>query len=290
MSALLERLAGRRVVASVSGGKDSAALSLWLTEQGIEHDRMFMDTGWEHPSLYEYLRGPLTRAIGAISEIRGPETFVELARRKKGLPGGRTRFCTAALKVIPAGRYIAGNYLALGIDVVNAVGVRAEESNERAQLREWEEWSPKTEDGEIICSIDQWRPLLQWTFEDVRAIHARHGLAPNPLYMRGFTRVGCFPCINANKDEIALLAREFPERIDDLRALEAEIGALSNADPKPSYFTLRDRAGKKHRTPIDAVVGWSKTDRGGRQFPLLVLDRSADGCMRWGLCDTGSKP
>ena len=28
---LLEKLAGRRVIASVSGGKDSAALSLWPT-------------------------------------------------------------------------------------------------------------------------------------------------------------------------------------------------------------------------------------------------------------------
>lgn len=30
------RLGDRRVIASISGGKDSAALSLWLTEQGIE--------------------------------------------------------------------------------------------------------------------------------------------------------------------------------------------------------------------------------------------------------------
>ena len=51
-----ERLAGRLVVASVSGGKDSAALSLWLTENGVEHRRVFADTGWEHASTYEYLR------------------------------------------------------------------------------------------------------------------------------------------------------------------------------------------------------------------------------------------
>lgn len=32
----------------ISGGKDSAALSLWLTENGIEHRRVFANTGWEH--------------------------------------------------------------------------------------------------------------------------------------------------------------------------------------------------------------------------------------------------
>lgn len=46
-AAAVHRIAGRRVVASVSGGKDSGAMSLYLTELGIEHDRVFMDTGWE---------------------------------------------------------------------------------------------------------------------------------------------------------------------------------------------------------------------------------------------------
>jgi hypothetical protein len=55
---VLERLNGRRVVASISGGKDSAAMGLWLMEQGIEYDRVFADTGWEHPLTYEYLCDP----------------------------------------------------------------------------------------------------------------------------------------------------------------------------------------------------------------------------------------
>ena len=45
---LLARIAGRRVVASVSGGKDSAALSLWLTEQGIEFDAVKVETDTEN--------------------------------------------------------------------------------------------------------------------------------------------------------------------------------------------------------------------------------------------------
>lgn len=45
--ALHERLRGKTVVASISGGKDSAAMSLWLHEQGIEHLRCFLGTGCE---------------------------------------------------------------------------------------------------------------------------------------------------------------------------------------------------------------------------------------------------
>lgn len=99
MNALIEKLAGRRVIASVSGGKDSAAMSLWLTEQGIEHDRVFADTGWEHPATYEYLRGPLTTKLGPIVEVVGRDGgMAATVRRKKMFPSRLRRFCTEELK------------------------------------------------------------------------------------------------------------------------------------------------------------------------------------------------
>src|SRR5512146_2347107 len=94
-----ERIAGRRVVASVSGGKASAALSLWLTEQGIEHDRIFLDTGWEHPSTLDYIHGPLTEALGPIGTLRAPMGFADLVRAKGMFPSRTKRFCTQELKV-----------------------------------------------------------------------------------------------------------------------------------------------------------------------------------------------
>lgn len=87
---ILEIIRGRRVIASVSGGKDSAAMSLYLTELGIEHERVFCDTGWEHPVTYEYLRGELTAKIGPITEIRGDLLMPDLVR-KKGMFPSRTR-------------------------------------------------------------------------------------------------------------------------------------------------------------------------------------------------------
>lgn len=90
-----EKLADRRVLASISGGKDSAAMTLWLTEQGIEHDRVFLDTGWEHPITYEYLRGDLTRALGPIQELSaGPSRRlrIEAIRRL----GGKCACCGEA--------------------------------------------------------------------------------------------------------------------------------------------------------------------------------------------------
>lgn len=295
---LLAKLAGRRVVASISGGKDSAALSLWLHEQGIEHDRVFLDTGWEHPATYEYLRGELTRVIGPITEVRGPETMEELVLRKGMFPSRLRRFCTQELKVFPMQRYLAaltecaqcgvpgypedqGDECECGgdfvhADVVQAVGIRHEESASRATMPEWE-WSEGFD-------CETWRPLIQWTEAEVILIHKRHGLAPNPLYLKGASRVGCWPCIYARKAEVRLVADLDPERIEKIRALEADLSARAGA-PR-AWFQAR--TGRVGIWPIEKVAEWSRTAHGGRQFELFAADPQDAGCMRWGLCETST--
>lgn len=277
-------LGGRRVIASVSGGKDSAALSLHLREQGIEHERVFMDTGWEHPWTYEYLRGPLTEALGHITEISGTLGMVDLIRKKGMFPGRLRRFCTQELKIFPMQRYLA----AIEDDVVNAVGIRAAESAARSAMPEWE-W----QDG-FDCEV--WRPLIRWSEQDVIDIHRRHGLSPNPLYLAGASRVGCWPCIYARKAEIRLVADLSPDRIDTIRQLEVEVGDAMEAraaakgtllEHRPAWFA--SRLGRTGTQPIDDVVQWSRTDRGGRQFELFAADPAEQGCMRWGLCETAEE-
>jgi hypothetical protein len=84
----LPRLAGKTVVANISGGKDSTALSLWLHECGIEHRRVFADTGWEHPATYEYIRNVLEPKLGPIDWVRGPKQMQD-GRRPQSTGGSR---------------------------------------------------------------------------------------------------------------------------------------------------------------------------------------------------------
>lgn len=290
---LRERIGDRLVVASVSGGKDSAALSLWLHEQGIEHERVFLDTGWEHPATYEYLRGELTRVVGPIREVRAPLGMADLCRKKGMFPSRTRRFCTQELKVRPMIAFLR----TLEHDHVNCVGIRAEESEARAKLTEWE-WAEGFD-------CETWRPLLRWTEQDVIDIHRRHGLSPNPLYLRGASRVGCFPCIFSRKSEIRWMADLYPERIDEISALEAQVGAAAEARQeakgttlaaqgynRPCFFqasgALRSEGQDGRCVPIDEVVEWSRTSRGGRQFELFAADDRDAGCMRWGMCDLGA--
>jgi 3'-phosphoadenosine 5'-phosphosulfate sulfotransferase (PAPS reductase)/FAD synthetase len=275
-------LRGRRVIASISGGRDSAALSLYLRELGIDHERVFIDTGWEHPWTYEYLRGTLTDALGPITEIRGERTFTELVDHKGLFPSRLMRFCTQELKVFPMQRDLAA--LDDVADVVNAVGIRRAESKARAAMPEWE-WS----DG-FDCEV--WRPLVAWTAEDVAVIHVRHGLEMNPLYSLGASRVGCWPCIFARKAEIALVARVDPQRIRMIADQEDELNERGMArDAKAgrppvlrSMFWYHGRDGKNTPLPIYQAVAWANSPRGEWQPP-----GAGAGCMRYGLCETSEE-
>jgi hypothetical protein len=42
--------------------------------------------------------------------------------------------------------------------------------------------------------------------------------------------------------------------------------------------------------PIDKVVDWSRTARGGRQRELFAASAADEGCMRWGMCETTGGP
>jgi len=265
------RLSGKTVIASVSGGKDSAALSLWLHENGITHERVFLDTGWEHPATYEYIRGPLAKAIGPITEVRsvGMEALV---RQKSMFPSRLRRTCTEALKVKPMRAFLDERV----DDFVNAVGIRAQESRARSSLAEWE-WSEA-----LDCFT--WRPLIKWTTEDVVAIHKRHALEPNPLYLMGAMRVGCWPCIFARKSEVLLVAVTDPARIDRLRVLEQEITDAARTRDAAAVRTFFPERSPGEPRGIDAQVAWARSDR-GRGVPHIG-ENARDGCMRWGLCST----
>ena len=278
-----ENFKDQRLIVSVSGGKDSTAMCLHLFELGYtkdDFDRVFMDTGWEHADTYKYL-DELESIIGKIIRLKlnitvkeedqtivkeyeerlGFESpFIRLVFQYNSFPSNIVKWCTRRLKIEPLKKY----YDSLDYDFVNVVGIRKEESKKREKMAEIE-WN----DG-FNCYV--WRPLIDWKFEDVIEIHHRFGIRPNNLYLNGFQRVGCYPCINSNKKEIKHLSGD---RISLIRDLENTITTRREALNKSTATFFK-------KTKIDDAVAWSNTSYGGKQFELFDVNEPT--CVRWGMC------
>jgi 3'-phosphoadenosine 5'-phosphosulfate sulfotransferase (PAPS reductase)/FAD synthetase len=298
-------------VTSVSGGKDSAAAVLHLREQEKPQRLVFFDTGWEHALTYTHL-DYLQDAFGLPIERWGcavdlPEhlveqaekieavlgipnsAFVRLCLKKTIFPRRTVRFCTQFLKVFEAVKVIRQEHDA-GRLPINVVGIRAAESAARSKLGEYEV-SPT-----LDCMV--WRPLIRWSEQDVIDIHRRHNIKPNPLYLQGASRVGCFPCIMARKAELRMVGRD-ANRVEAIRMLEAAVRESYRAKyvdvatfNPPTLFTAsrRDSNGDRPGVLIDEALRWAATADGvpleqERLFP--EQDDPDEGCMRWGMCDMG---
>jgi 3'-phosphoadenosine 5'-phosphosulfate sulfotransferase (PAPS reductase)/FAD synthetase len=267
----------------LSGGKDSTATALWLIhESGESLDSMrftFCDTGNEHDFVYQHIEMLSRRFVewgcSPILTLKPERDFLELAKWKKRFPSRKARFCTQFLKVIPTREDVTA-LIRADFDVVLHSGVRAGESDLRSKLVE------RGFDDMFGCTVN--RPLLRKSLADVIAIHERYKVPLNPLYSFGFSRVGCFPCINSNKREVKLISIHFPKRIDEIRQQErAGFGpggryqSFFHARTVPNRFhseTYINRKGVKYSVAtIDDVVRWSHTGKRAREKqPVLFED------------------
>ena len=268
----VQRLKGRRVILSLSGGKDSTAAGLMLQQAGIEFDCVFMDTGWEHPSTYEYIDTVLTQQFGSIKTVQaeyddepGDGQFMAMVKKEGVIPSRLMRICTDRLKVRPFKKFLSG----LEEDPVVVIGIRRAESQKRSGYERWH--------FSGLYDSDVFAPLVDMTLDDVIEIHKSASIPPNPLYLSGASRVGCFPCIFARKSELAMVPRLLPTRVDDIEHLEKHVSERHGRDV--TFFH-----GRHIGLPIREAVQWAQTAHGGKQ--IMLFDMTAqDGCTRWGMCD-----
>jgi len=110
-----------RHILALSGGKDSAALAVYLKDKIPELEYVFLDTGHELPETYEFLNR--MRAILGIEivTLKSKRDFDFWLRMFRGcLPSPQNRWCTKLLKLVPYEFYIgndnARSYIALRAD------------------------------------------------------------------------------------------------------------------------------------------------------------------------------
>lgn len=323
-----------RHVISLSGGKDSLATWLFAKEQNIDATVVFADTGHEHPYTYDYIAlleqklGPVIRVRADFSQRmmnkrnyiqtvwpiklvekygctpQGAEQriaealeqmvprhipFLDLCILKGRFPSTRARFCTFELKHRPIDEHIIQPLRKQYDDVVSWQGVRAQESTARAGL------SALEQDVDNQPGLHVYRPLLQWTHDDVFALAKRHGIPPNPLYQLGCSRVGCMPCIHARKKELGVIFRRFPEQIQRVAEWERIVAACSTRGNSTFFPSTRDPL-KAERDinkisltshGIETYRNWAFSLHGGKRFDEIAAINDSKPCygIYTGICE-----
>lgn len=206
-------------VLGLSGGKDSAALAVYMSlhHPEVNIDYFFTDTGKELPEVYEFL-GRLEGILGKPIQRLNPDRDFDFWLRQYGhfLPSASTRWCTRKLKLEPFKQWIRP-WLAQKHKVVSYVAIRADEEHREGMV---------AQDVNLTVRL----PFREAGVDrlGVLEILEASGLGL-PKYYDWRSRSGCTFCFFQQKIEWVRLKRTHPEEFEAAKAYEKS--ALEHGSP-----------------------------------------------------------
>jgi 3'-phosphoadenosine 5'-phosphosulfate sulfotransferase (PAPS reductase)/FAD synthetase len=182
-----------RHILGLSGGKDSAALAVFLYKRIPQMEYFFCDTGKELKETYEYL-DRLKARLGIHVEVLTPDRDFDHWLDVYGgmLPSPKARWCTKALKIEPIEKWVGED------EVISYIGIRADEKDRKGYIST--KPNIRAEFPFIEAGIKK---------KDVMRILEDSGIGM-PRYYDWRSRSGCFFCFFQRKIEWVRLANEHP--------------------------------------------------------------------------------
>lgn len=208
-----------RHVLGISGGRDSAALAVYMRQHhpDLEIEYFFTDTGKELPEVYEFLgrlEGFLGKSILRLNPDRDFDFW--LREYKNFLPSPQTRWCTRQLKIKPFEDWVRP-FVKAGEIVNSYVAIRADEDYREGYVSGQENLRihlPFRSDGIDKAAVTE---ILE---------AAGVGL---PDYYRWRSRSGCTFCFYQQKIEWARLLDEHPDAFEEAKKYEKN--AIEHGSP-----------------------------------------------------------
>ena len=249
-----------RHVLGISGGKDSAALAIYLKDRYPKiHDKVeyfFSDTGAELKEVYEFLdklEAYLGKEIIRLSSGRTFEHWLKV--HSEYLPSPQQRWCTRTMKIEPFEKFVGDDA------VISYIGIRADENREGylSKKESIKAVFPFIEDGIVKEDVFQ---LLESSI----------GI---PEYYKWRSRSGCYFCFFQRQDEWLGLKRNHPELFEKAKAFEQR---------ERTKFSWKegevDVAGKGYtwssQGTLDELV--SKAEKREKELKLITTDKKE---TRW---------
>lgn len=217
-----------RHIVPVSGGKDSAALAIYLaqTYPQVPSEHVFCDTDAELPETYDYLDRleallgkPIQRinALDYMNVTRKPTRkafdFVLNEMYSGFLPSPQARWCTRKLKIEPFERYV-GNDVAFSY-----IGIRADEDRKG--------YTPKK--PPVFSDRSNIVPVYPFKDDGIDLGRVKEMLETSgiglPHYYRWRSRSGCYFCFYQQIGEWQGLRRQHPSLFESAKSYERQEGA-----------------------------------------------------------------
>lgn len=208
-----------RHVLGISGGRDSAALAVFMRQHHPELDieYFFTDTGKELPEVYEFLgrlEGFLGRPIARLNPDRDFDFW--LAEYRNFLPSPQTRWCTRQLKIRPFEEWVRASVEA-GDEVHSYVAIRADEDYREGYVS-----------GQSNLKVHL--PFREAGIDKPGVIELLEAAGVGlPDYYRWRSRSGCTFCFYQQKIEWVRLMEEHPDAFEDAKRYEKS--ALDHGSP-----------------------------------------------------------
>ena len=224
--------AGALVAVNTSGGKDSQSMTILLSrivppDQLVAVHAALVDVEW--PGTVDFIRATLPFGMPLIlAPVASGKTLLDSIEERGRFPSPKVRWCTSSLKRGPIERelrrYLKANPR-FGGRLVNAMGMRAEESPARARKPPWRRNDRMSVAGREVFD---WLPVFELSTDDVFRIIRDAGQSPHPAYGMGMSRLSCVFCIMASRADLRTAARQQPALYARYVHLEERIGhALS---------------------------------------------------------------
>lgn len=185
----LSGLSSEKIVFSTSLSYEDQVITHFIFSNNLDIEIFTLDTGRLFAETYSVFNStrdrykkeiktyyPNTEAIQKLVSTKGPNSFYESVENRKE--------CCHIRKVEPLKRALSGKTIWI-------TGIRAEQSANRTEMKQVE-WDKAN-------NIIKVHPLLDWTFDEVKAYINKNNIPYNSLHDKGFVSIGCQPCTRAIK-------------------------------------------------------------------------------------------
>ena len=199
---------GTRHVLGISGGKDSAALAIYIKDHypdiSNKMEYFFADTGSELQEVYDTLdklEAYLGKEIVRLSSGKPFEYWLKM--HNNFLPSPKQRWCTRMMKIKPFEEFVGND------SVMSYIGIRADENREGyiSKKESIKPVFPFIEDGIVKADV-------------FRILEESVGI---PEYYKWRSRSGCYFCFFQRQDEWLGLKRRHPKLFEQAKKIEENI-------------------------------------------------------------------